>query len=294
MVAENDYPLEYLEFCPLCHDESFSLFAESNGFRIVECPRCTLKFVNPRPSEQEIKNHFENEYIDDEKRVDVDFTSYREKSLHREAEAIKKLLDSGGRLLDLGAASGYFLSCFSDSPEWDVEGVEPSRYAAASAQRKYGVNVHQGFLSDQNFAGEAFDIITSLDSFCFHPNPGKDLREIVRILKPGGFFCVEIPGLNFRLLKNKGLVARLVYGERVRLNAGVHLFYYSRSTLGAFAEKFGLEESCFFPEQSPLYGNIAIRFLNHAYYLFSAATYRLSNGNLNVVPKEFIIYRKVI
>jgi len=291
VVMDNDR-LEYLTTCPLCETESYGLFVESNGYKIVRCNNCNLLFVNPRPSQTSIKELFENEYIDDEERVEVDFTTFREKSLHREAAHIKRMLPLGGHLLDIGAASGFFLSCFVGSPEWQVEGVEPSRYAAAAAKKKYGVQVHQGFLAEQGFESASFDVVTSLDSFCFHPDPDRDLAEIARIIKDGGFFCVEIPGLPFRLMKNTGLLARLLYGEKARLNAGVHLFYYSRDTLGRFLAKHGFRERAAFPEQSPLYGNAGLLLLNQGYFFASGAVYRLTGGRIHYAPKEFLVYQK--
>ncbi len=283
---------ETLNCCPCCSGEKFRLFIESNGEKIVECETCGLLFVNPRPSKRAIKRLFEDEYISTEDRVKEDFTNFRASALHREAERIKSLRSQGGRLLDIGTASGVFLLEFQNNPQWQVEGVEPSKYAAEMAEKLYKLKVHSGFLEDQRFPDEYFDVVTSLDAFMFHPEPREDLKEIARILKPGGLFAVEIPGLNFRLLKNSGLLCKLIYGVPARLNAGVHLFYYSRSTLGTMVGQFGFKEVAIFPEQSPVYGHAIVRTLNFLYYLCSGSIYRLSRGKINIVPKEFIIYRK--
>ncbi len=292
LVADGNSMLETLPACPCCNHGEMSPFTSSNGYRIVRCTNCKLLFVNPRPSEEAIRRHFMEEYIDSENRVEEHFVAYRTHSLEREARIIRNTFPSGARLLDLGTASGAFLGYFTDRPEWRVEGVEPSRFAARAAQERYGVPVHEGFLADQEFEDEQFDVITSLDAFFFHPNPNKDLREIRRILKPNGIFAVEIPGLRFRLLKNTGLVSRIVYGEPARLNAGVHLFYYSRDTLGRMLGNHGFSEVSAHPEQSPMYGNKLLRLLNDAYYFTTATIYRATGGNLNLAPKEFILYRK--
>lgn len=278
--------------CPICAGPGSRDFAVSNGMKIVRCEGCGLLYVNPRGSSEAHAAHFEDEYIKDEKRATVDFISFREESLKREADIIKKLLPRGGRLLDIGAASGAFLKCFKGDPRWKAEGVEPSRFAAEFACKELGLKVHQGFLIDQKFPSSSFDVLTSLDTFMLHPEPEKDLKEMARILKPGGLLAVEIPGLSFRLFKNKGVVCRLLYGVPVKLNAGVHLYYYSKETLSRLCAKFGFEVAGSYPERSPSYGPVPFRMVTAAYYSLTGLLYRVSSGAINACPKEFIVFRK--
>ena len=284
--------MELLAECPICNGTDLSPFLKSNNHQIVRCTLCEILFVNPRPSESYIRSLFSKDYIDNDKRVEEDFTSWRQASLKREARRLQQLLPQGGRLLDIGTASGAFLGAFKDAPHWQVEGLEPSRFAAQKAAAKYGVPVHPGFLHDQQFESSSFDVITSLDAFCFHPNPRKDMIEITRILKPSGLLAIEIPGLRFRMLKNTGPLCKLLYGQQARLNAGVHLFYYSRKTLGTLVQQFGFKEVAAFPEQSPLYGPWYLRLANHLYFWLTGGFYLLSKGHFNLAPKEFIVYRK--
>lgn len=284
---------EQLMKCPLCAGELLENFLVSNGERVVRCKSCELLFVNPRPTQAAICKLFSDEYIETEERVTEHFTDWRYDSLQREASTIQQLMQQGGRLLDLGTASGAFLSFFSDIPQWQVEGIEPSRYAAEAAAKHYNVPVHAGFLHDQQFPDEYFDVVTSLDAFMFHPEPQADLAEITRILRPGGLLAVEIPGLRFRLLKNSGPLCRLLYGVPARLNAGTHLFYYSRKTLGLLLAQHGLHEILAIPERSPLYGSWPVRLMNTLYFRATRSLYHVTGGAGWVpVPKEFLVYRK--
>ncbi|RMG39450.1 MAG: class I SAM-dependent methyltransferase [Methanobacteriota archaeon] len=289
----NDANIETLRSCPICQGNDFVLYVKSNCWRIVRCSSCLLLFVNPRPTEESIKKLFENDYIDNEERVAKDFTSWRQANLKREAKIIRSICRNGGRLLDIGTASGAFLGEFINYPEWEVEGVEPSIYAAKKAAEYYHVPVYAGFLRDQGFDSESYDVITSLDTFYFHPNPREDLAEISRILKPGGYLAIELPSLQFRLLKNTGVLCKLIYGESARLNAGVHLFYYSRKTIGMLVAQFGFKEVACYPEQSPIYGSWFARAGNYLYYWITSMLYHVSSGKIVLAPKEFIVYRKV-
>jgi SAM-dependent methyltransferase len=218
--------------------------------------------------------------------------SFREESLEREARVLREILPGGGRLLDVGAASGAFLKLFRDDPAWQAEGVEPSLFAVQYARERLGLVVHTGFLREQHFPDEAFDVLTSLDAFMLHPEPNEDLGEMARILAPGGYLAIEIPGLWFRLHKNKGLLCRLLYGVPVRLNSREHMYFYSRKTLARLCARHGLDLVASYPEQSPVHGPRLLRAFTSAYYLISSALYRLSGAALNAAPKELIVFRK--
>lgn len=276
--------------CPICGPKPARLFTRSNGRDVLRCG-CALLFSSPRPSNADIRAHFENEYIAGEQRVEIDFVSLRERTLRSEAQIVKALHPGGGRLLDIGAASGAFLRCFAGDPSWSAEGVEPSHVAARYAQERVGVTVRRGFLQDQRFPDHSFTVVTSLDSFYFHPNPNEDLAEIARILLPGGTLVVEIPGLKFRLLKNTGLICRLLYGEQARLNARLHLYFYSARTLGLLAARHGFVLERAIPQQGPIYGPPLLRIANRAFFLTVRTLYRLTRGRVNLVPKELLVFR---
>ncbi|MFC1706939.1 class I SAM-dependent methyltransferase [Planctomycetota bacterium] len=240
-----------------------------------------------------MRNLFADEYIETEEQLEEHFTQWRLAALSREATCLRELCPEGGRLLDVGTASGTFLAQFAGYPHWQVEGVEPSRFAAERAAARHGVPVHAGFLQDQGFPSDSFDVVTSLDAFCLHSDPVADLAEISRVLRPRGLLGIEIPGLSLRLLKNSGLLARLRYGVSARLNAGVHLFYYSRQTLGALTAAHGFGEVLTRPEQSPVYGSAGLRLLNRLYFGVTSSLYRMTSGAGWVpIPKEFLVYRR--
>ena len=120
--------------------------------------------VAERPGEDEVSDFYRDEYISHEDRAEEEMISYREGSLQREAARLRKLVPGGGRLLDIGAATGSFLSQFSGCDEWKVEGVEPSGFAVEYARKRFGLQIHPGFLDDQGFSDETFDVVTSLDT----------------------------------------------------------------------------------------------------------------------------------
>ncbi len=285
--------LETVEECPACGASSFRHFATSGGLQIVRCKGCSLLVSSPRIPESQTRRFFEDDYLDDETLIEDNMTSFRQTSLRRTAARVKAHYPEGARLLDVGTASGLFLSQFSADPRWRAEGVEPSRKAASHAERRYGVTVHCGFLDTLAMPENALDVVAILDAFFLDPFPGRSLGIINRSLKPGGTVWLDIPGLRFRLLKNKGLIARLLYGNWAQLNPAMQMFYYEEKTLSKLMRRHGFELAGRHPEQSPLYGSAGMRFLNNAYFGATAALYRLTGGWLHLAPKELLIYRKV-
>jgi len=259
----------------------------------VRCKSCRLLFSDPRPSPHDIADFFASQYITDRHRAEVDFSSLRELTLKREMALARRFLPNGGRLLDIGCASGAFMRQFADDRKWTVEGVEPSRFAAEYARNTWKLNVHTGFLRDLKLAANSFDAIASLDSFYFHPEPNEDLAEMARLLVPKGHLFIEIPGLTFRLLKNVGPLAYLLYGETVRLNPGLHLYFYSTATLSRLVGKHGFQLVARYPQQGPTYGSKRLRLANGAYFGVAALLYKLSGGRLNCAPKEFLVFQRL-
>ena len=288
----NTAPPLQVAACPICGPGATSLFVRSGDRDVQRCDSCRLLFSSPRPSQQDIAEFFASQYIADRHRAEVDFSSMRELTLRREAALIRRFLPDGGRLLDIGCASGTFMRQFANDRSWTVEGVEPSRFAAEYARSTWGLTVHTGFLRDLRLPSETFDAITSLDSFYFHPEPNEDLAEMARLIPPGGFLFMEIPGLAFRLAKNSGPLAYLLFGEAARLNAGLHLYFYSARTLSRLAGKHGFHLVAKYAQQGPVYGSCFLRLLNAAYFRLAALLYGLSGGRLNGAPKEFLVFQR--
>ena len=278
--------------CANCGPGQSRPWGRSNGTLIMQCTGCGMYHVEERACTADVSEFYREEYIANQERAETEMIGFRAASLKREAARLCELLPDGGRLLDVGASSGTFLNQFADKPNWHVEGVEPSGFAVDYARKRFGLKIHHGFLNDQNLDSEAFDCVTSLDTFMLHPEPNQDLQEMSRILKPGGLLAMEIPGLRFRMLKNSGPVCRVLYGVPISLNAGVHLYYFTRRTLSKLVGKHGFEFVSSWAEQMPESGNALSRFGKWSYYRTTDIAYRLSRGAVHFAPKEFIVFRK--
>ncbi len=96
-----------------------------------------------------------------------------------------------GILLDVGCGNGKYLLQMRELG-WSVKGVEFNQKPVGIC-RANGLDVFHGDLLDAHFADSSFDAITAHHLIEHLPNPAKIVREMARILKPGGQLLVRTP-----------------------------------------------------------------------------------------------------
>ena len=98
----------------------------------------------------------------------------------------------GGRLLDIGCATGAFLLA-AKNRGWNPQGLDVSPGAAQMARDVVGVDVGVGTLESFAFPGAMFDAVTAWEVLEHVPDPKSFLKEINRVLKPGGVVALSTP-----------------------------------------------------------------------------------------------------
>lgn len=139
-----------------------------------------------------------------------------------------------GRLLDIGCASGVFLNHFRQKTDWEVTGLEINAGAAEYARKHYGLNVKTGTLEDRFFPADYFDAVTLWDVLEHLHDPVASLKEIHRILKPGGIVVFRVPN-------GKSWDAQFFGPYWVGLEAPRHLFIYDPHSVSKLLQKSGFQ-----------------------------------------------------
>lgn len=131
----------------------------------------------------------------------------------------------GRRILDAGCGTGWNLQDLSTFG--DTYGVDLSPLAVITTRRRGG-RVAQGDLLGLPYASSSFDVVTSFDVL-YHAwikDDAQAVRELARVLKPGGLILVKAPALRILWGAHDEAVHsrhRYTRGELERLLAGAGL-----------------------------------------------------------------------
>jgi 2-polyprenyl-3-methyl-5-hydroxy-6-metoxy-1,4-benzoquinol methylase len=137
-----------------------------------------------------------------------------------------KLLDRlspagpGSRLLDVGAGSGVLVE-EAVRRGWVADGVEPSAWLVARGRAR-GLSVHAGTLPHPAL-NPPYDAVTLVDVIEHVTEPRDLLREVRRVLRPGGQLLVVTPDV-------RSFPARML-GYRWWHYRIAHVGYFSLGTL---------------------------------------------------------------
>jgi SAM-dependent methyltransferase len=216
--------------CRLCGKRGGLVVAlEGRPSSLLKCKECGVAFVNPLPDPAAISEHFRNDYITDAVHLEKIYGELRRAALERIATQVKRRR-SGGRILDVGCAGGYFLDRYFDSAKWEKFGIEPSRYALRRAASR-GIQTFEGEVSTVDIPAAYFDVITVAGVLPYFREPNRELRILQRALKPGGLIVLELPLGATQIWRHTTPLGRMTGGGWRSLLNSPHLFYYDRKSL---------------------------------------------------------------
>lgn len=220
--------------CPLCNSTKISLFTKKKGFFLYKCINCKLLFLFPLPKNISIydKSYFSGAengfgYVDydaDKEPMTPTFQKY--------LDIVYSLGLKNGKLLDIGAATGFFMN-LAEKRGFDVTGVEISDFAAESGRRK-NLNIITGDIFSPPFPEQHFDVITMFDVIEHVPDPKATLLEARRILKNRGFLVINTPDA-------QSLWARFLGSHWQLILLPEHIHYFSPKNISEYLQKNGFE-----------------------------------------------------
>jgi len=134
-------------------------------------------------------------------------------------------------VLDFGAGTGRFAGILR-TLGLAIDGVELAEEARREASRRYGFD----FKSDlSELSSASYDWVTAIEVLEHLPDPGNALKQLWKLLKPGGGLFLTTPNAN-------GLAARL-YGNRWREAVNpFHLVLFTHPALKAILARAGFEQ----------------------------------------------------
>jgi len=208
-------------------------------FPVVQCRQCGLIYLNPRPTPGAIGRFYPADYrpyvaplqaARARRRIARWDARY---GLYKRLRAVAAL-QPAGRLLDVGCGSGDFLA-FAREHGWEVHGVELVDAAAAYCRDQLNLPVVTGDLLAARLPAAHFDVVTLWNALEHLHDPAAALREIRRILRPGGLLVAAVPDAG-------SLDARLFGPAWIGYDVPRHLYTFSAATLDRMLAQAGFRD----------------------------------------------------
>ena len=220
--------------CVLCKLAGTPTEIAENGFTLVRCGNCGLLFVSPRPREEDILAIYEHDAAHTGMRQLI----AKDRASHAVAHARHTLRllrnhRSKGRLLEIGAGGGLFLS-EARQAGYAVTAIEPNPQQADFIAETFGIRCVTEPLGPETLKGEVFDVIYHCNVLSHFPNPVETLNVIRSRLRPGGVLLMEtgnFADVNPRFYR---LIART---EHFQLPD--HLYFFGERSLRILLEQTG-------------------------------------------------------
>ncbi len=181
--------------CPGCGKAAGKPLGDKNGYPIERCYACGTIFT---PAVQTLApdEHYKDYYSAANLAV-PQFIATRANEIIRDLSFVRQ----NGRMLDIGFGSGVMMDA-ARAQGWQPFGLEVSAPAIEHARQK-GFEVFHGLLEEAAYPDEHFDLVTASEILEHLPDPEQTLREILRVLRPGGLFWGTTPsatGISSKLM----------------------------------------------------------------------------------------------
>ena len=221
--------------CPVCDGWLFKKKWILDEYTFSRCTGCGLLLQNPQPRSSELVQRYDEEYFAYERENESQFfqlmlLGLRDVGFFSDVEPI---LESSGikrSFLDIGCATGRLLE-YMKQRGWQEKGVEVCVPAALYARDERGLDISICTLEEAGLEEASFDIIHASHLIEHLTRPDEFVRELYKVLKPGGRVFLTTPNCS-------GMQA-LLFGKAWRSAIADHMFLFSRLTLSRLLEKYG-------------------------------------------------------
>jgi 2-polyprenyl-3-methyl-5-hydroxy-6-metoxy-1,4-benzoquinol methylase len=198
--------------------------------RHVKCRNCQLIYVSPIEKADNI-----NKAYSQRKSVDASIIRKSRLTVSQSQVGLIRQYKNGTHtcLLDIGCGEGFFLLNASRAG-YATKGVELSQDAAEYARREFGLDVEAKPFEELRSPENCFDVITLWQVLEHVPYPLVILKEVHRILKPGGLLALSTPNI-------RGVPARIL-GRRWWNIRRLHINQFTTNTLTTLLKDSGFRD----------------------------------------------------
>lgn len=216
--------------CNICGGEDTREYLDMGHFSYAKCTSCGVVYQNPRPVAKEIEAIYQEGYFEYERQNDENFFNLALLGLKDiNFNGLTKDFEEK-RVLDIGCATGLLLNHLK-MEGWECKGVEICASSAKYAREKFSLYIEERVLEEVRFADNYFSVVHLAHLIEHVKEPLNTLKEIYRILRPGGIMVLTTP--------NVASLGFYIHGRNWRSAIDQHLYLFSKTTIKRAAKEVG-------------------------------------------------------
>lgn len=195
-----------------------------------------MYYVNPRLSIEVIESLYDEDYFDGEgfdssvHYIDDLQGGQPPEEAVRALRRIRSLFPQTADILEIGPGMGSFMHLAAEAG-YAVRGLELSAFAVRQLRAR-GMEVMQGGLPGTAIPDQSMDVVVAIEVIEHLSDPAAFLREVRRILRPGGLFYYETGNIECEEALRLGVDWDYIMPEG-------HLYYFSPRLMRLYLEKAG-------------------------------------------------------
>lgn len=228
----------HIPLCTLCGGQQTSPLFNGPDISYVICNKCTLVYLNPRPTESKYETLYRDEYQKQRHNI----TTYEEAVARIESKGsynrrrsylsdLDPFITKDSRVLEIGSGWGALSRLIADTYKCEVHSIETGELQASVAEKYFKLNVFCGTLSD--FArlhdGQLFDVIIMTHVLEHMSDLETTFKQLSSLLSHKGFLYIAVPNI----AKPNEALDRFFHFE--------HCYYFSPFTLNILLKKYGFK-----------------------------------------------------
>lgn len=191
--------------CPLCGADSATPVASApcplglseEPYAMVRCGTCGLVYTQPRPDSASLQLYYDDVYSGEGGEGMED--AQTNQGLWYVNEARWKIIEPhaslgpGDRILDLGCGYGAWLAFLYGRTGSQIHGLDSDAGSIENNLCRHHGTLQVGELEDAAFPDGHFALVSMIHSLEHMRDPVATLRELRRIVRPGGLAIIEVP-----------------------------------------------------------------------------------------------------
>lgn len=224
----------FFDACPVCGARETSPVVDFAELTFVRCGGCGLLYKSEQVPGLGVG--YEDEYFRFNRAGYLKRWNHRVRKCRRQVLACLEFAPHARTLLDIGCSAGYVLEA-AKREGLTPTGLDLSSFAVGLC-RERGYQAVQGSLSAMPLPDGAFDVVTCKHTLEHVEDPLGALRDIARVLAPGGVAFLVVPDAAYWKL---ALMPRTGRSFRPDRRGWQHHVYFFEANLEDACRRAGLE-----------------------------------------------------